>query len=160
VCALTCLFLCLLVCLCVSSLWRMNVCACAFSCVGVHLSVVATVCLHLLNQIYLKVKYLCDDLFMLPFPDVTYNVAYNAARGQLLLTSDMWHSEVVYVCVNLCNMLVIALRLSFSMSTCVFRVHPHRWLLCTTFACSRPVFLHAVFCTPITRKKGTCNMQT
>lgn len=30
---------------------------CLYSCVGVHLSVVATAYLHLLNQIHLKVKY-------------------------------------------------------------------------------------------------------
>lgn len=49
---------------------------CLFSCVGVHLSVVATVYLYCLNQFHLKVKYfLClfIYLFMLLL-DVTYNV--------------------------------------------------------------------------------------
>lgn len=66
VCAHTpaCVFV-LFHCVCIKPLAHECPRMCIYSCVGVHLSVVAAVHLHWLNRIHLKVKYfLCADLFI------------------------------------------------------------------------------------------------
>lgn len=55
VCALECVYVFMPV--CVNPLAHECLRMCLYGCVGVHLSAVAIVCLHWLNQIHLKVKY-------------------------------------------------------------------------------------------------------
>lgn len=55
VCALECVYVFMPV--CVNPLAPECLRMCLYGCVGVHLSAMATACLHWLNQIHLKVKY-------------------------------------------------------------------------------------------------------
>lgn len=153
VCARMCSYKCVVLWLCASSLWRMNVCACAFIAVCICPWLQLCICICSTKSIS-KSNVFSDDLFTLPF---TEKQCWAAAGGQLWVTSDMCHR---WGCINLYNMLLIGLRLSLSVTTHVFCMQQAQWLLWMTFACSRPVFLRAVFCTPITRKKGTWNMRT
>lgn len=58
---------------CIKPLANERLCMCLYGCVGVHLSVVATV--FALAQSITISNIFCDDLFML-FTDVTYNVQW------------------------------------------------------------------------------------
>jgi len=135
VCACMFLYVCLYSCLCMSICWSMNVSANAFIALSlsVYLSVVATLHLHWLNQILLKVKH-----FLWLFTVITYNV-------QLQPEADWgWHGMYANgkaVDVDLYNVHLIGLSLFLSGSTCVFCTQQAWQLLYMTFACRWPVFL-------------------
>lgn len=165
-CALECVYVFMPVCVCVSTppppvheCLRM----CLYGCVGVHLSVVATV--FTLAQSNLSRSQILSVMIYLGCCSQMLHIMLSCSLrlivGEHLIVSDLTVRTVhEAVGVILHNTHLIGLCLSLSVSTCVFCTRRDRWLLCMTFACSRPIFLRAMFCTPITRKKGMWNMRT
>lgn len=153
------------VCVCVNPPPPVHECLrmCLYGCVGVHLSVVATV--FTLAQSNLSRSQILSVMIYLGCCSQMLHIMLSCSLrlivGEHLIVSDLTVRTVhEAVGVILHNTHLIGLCLSLSVSTCVFCTRRDRWLLCMTFACSRPIFLRAMFCTPITRKKGMWNMRT